>query len=308
MPPSVSAVPAGQLVARDWRDYEVLDCGDGMKLERWGEVILARPDPQVIWPRGAEWRHWDAWYHRSAKGGGRWEFRRKLPDSWTIRYGELIFRISPTGFKHTGLFPEQAVNWDWCRDRVRRAAAGGRAISALNLFGYTGAATVALAAAGASVCHVDAAKGMVEWCRENARLSGLADAPVRYIVDDCPGFVRREIRRQRKYDVILLDPPSYGHGSGGEVWRLETHLWPLLRDCLELLSEQPVLFLVNAYTTGLSPTALGNVMSRLLDARGGRLVTGEIGLPVSGGALVLPCGICSRWTPGAAGARDEDAG
>jgi 23S rRNA (cytosine1962-C5)-methyltransferase len=293
-PPPASPSPA-LLVAQDWEDYELLDSGDGMKLERWGDAILARPDPQVIWPRAVEWKNWDAWYHRSSKGGGRWEFRKSLPESWTIRYRKLVFKIAPTGFKHTGLFPEQAVNWDWCGGQIQAAVEQGRAVSVLNLFGYTGAATVAAAAAGASVCHVDAAKGMVEWCRENARLSKLADAPIRYIVDDCVAFVKREIRRGRKYDALIMDPPSYGHGAAGEVWKLEEHLWPLLQDCRALLSDQPLFFLVNTYTTGLSPTALGNVMSRLLSSKGGKLRAGEVGLPITRDQLVLPCGIYGRW-------------
>lgn len=284
------------LIAQDWKDYELLDSGDGMKLERWGDVVLARPDPQVIWPCAGEWKNWDAWYHRSSKGGGRWDFRKKVPDSWTIRYRDLILKIAPTGFKHTGLFPEQAVNWDWCGEQIRAAKAQGREVSALNLFGYTGAATVAAAAAGASVCHVDAAKGMVEWCRENARLSKLADAPIRFIVDDCVAFVKREIRRGKKYDALIMDPPSYGHGASGEVWKLEEHLWPLLEDCRALLSDQPLFFLVNTYTTGLSPTALGNVMTRLLSKKGGKLSTGEVGLPISRDHMCLPCGIYGRWS------------
>ena len=285
--------PSANLIARDWRDYEILDTGDGMKLERWGDVVLARPDPQVIWPRAGEWKKWDAWYHRSDKGGGEWEFRRKLPKSWAIKFRKLVFKIAPTGFKHTGLFPEQAQNWDWCGEQIR--AAKGREMSVLNLFGYTGAMTVAAAAAGASVCHVDAAKGMVEWCRENAQLNGLGSAPIRYIVDDCLAFVRREIRRGKKYDAIIMDPPSYGHGAAGEVWKLETHLWPLIEECRTLLSERPGFFLVNSYTSGLSPIALGNVLTRLLSATGGALSTGEVGLPITRGDLVLPCGIYGRW-------------
>ncbi len=296
MQPPPSPASAGALIPRDRADYELLDAGDGMKLERWGCHVLARPDPQVIWPRaGGEWTDWDAWYHRSSKGGGRWEFRSRLPESWTVRWRELEFKIAPTGFKHTGLFPEQAVNWDWCGERIREAKASGRDISVLNLFGYTGAATVAAAAAGARVCHVDAAKGMVEWCKENARLSGLADAPVRYIVEDCLAFVRREIRRGKKHDALIMDPPSYGHGAGGEVWKLDTHLWPLLVECEKLLSDEPLFFLVNAYTTGLSPTALANVMQRLLSRRGGRIATGEVGLPITRSGMVLPCGIFGRW-------------
>lgn len=293
-PPAIAS--AGTLIPRDWADYELLDAGDGMKLERWGRQVLARPDPQIIWPRtGGEWTDWDAWYHRSSKGGGKWELRSRLPDSWTVRWRKLVFKIAPTGFKHTGLFPEQAVNWDWCAERIRGAKAKGGEPSLLNLFGYTGAATVAAAAAGARVCHVDAAKGMVEWCKENARLSGLADAPIRYIVEDCQAFVRREIRRGKKYDALIMDPPSYGHGAGGEVWKLEDHLWPLLVECEKLLSDQPLFFLVNAYTTGLSPTALANVMQRLLAGRGGLITVGEAGLPITRGGMVLPCGIFGRW-------------
>lgn len=283
------------LLSSEWKDYELLDAGDGMKLERWGDFVLSRPDPQIIWPRiGPEWTRWDAWYHRSNKGGGRWDYRKKLPESWTVKYRHLTFKISPTGFKHTGLFPEQAANWDWCGERIRSAKSKGREVSVLNLFGYTGAATVAAAAAGASVCHVDSAKGMVEWCKENARLSGLAQAPIRYIVEDCHAFVRRELRRGRKYDAIIMDPPSYGHGTDGEVWKLETNLWPLLADCQKLMSDEPLFFLVNAYTTGLSPTSLANVLSRLFADHGGTTATGEIGLPITAGQMVLPCGIYGR--------------
>ena len=246
------------IVADRWRDYQLLDCGDGMKQERWGPYNLVRPDPQIIWPRRCEpgqtvppkWEGWDGYYHRSDQGGGRWEFRRQLPEHWTIGYGALTFKIRPTSFKHTGLFPEQAVNWEWFGSKIRAAKAAGREVSVLNLFGYTGAATVAAAAAGASVCHVDAAEGMVKWCRENATLSGLAEAPIRYITDDCLKFARRELKRGRRYDAIIMDPPTYGRGSGGELWRLEDHLWDLLTECRALLSDQPVFFLINAYTSG----------------------------------------------------------
>ena len=288
--------PTTSLLAQDWRDYELLDAGEGMKLERWGDAVLARPDPQAIWPRTFAWKKWDAWYHRSQKGGGQWEFRRKLPASWQIQYKHLKFKIAPTGFKHTGLFPEQAANWDWCSNLIREAKNAGRSVSVLNLFGYTGAATVAAAAAGASVCHVDAAKGMVEWCRENARLSGEEKSPIRYIVDDCVAFVQREVRRGNRYDAIIMDPPSYGHGADGEVWKIEAQLWPLLEACRKLLSEDPLFFLLNTYTTGLSPTALANVMTRLLENHGGTLATGEVGLPIGkDGKLTLPCGIYARW-------------
>jgi 23S rRNA (cytosine1962-C5)-methyltransferase len=293
---SLIVSPSQPIIAQDWRDYELLDAGEGMKLERWGDAVLARPDPQAIWPRSREWKKWDAWYHRSNKGGGQWEFHRKLPPFWHIHYKHLRFKIAPTGFKHTGLFPEQAVNWDWCSGLIRDAKAAGRSVNVLNLFGYTGAATVAAAAAGASVCHVDAAKGMVEWCRENARLSAVADAPIRYIVDDCVAFVHREIRRGHRYDALIMDPPSYGHGADGEVWKIEAQLWGLLEACRKLLSDQPLFLLLNTYTTGLSPTAMSNILSRLLEKHGGTLATGEVGLPIAkDGKLTLPCGIYARW-------------
>jgi 23S rRNA (cytosine1962-C5)-methyltransferase len=289
-------------VAEQWRDFQLLDCGDGMKQERWGSHVLVRPDPQVIWPRhgaepGAPWTGWDGFYHRNDRGGGEWEFRRPLPESWEIRYGPLglAFKIRPTSFKHTGLFPEQAVNWEWCSRKIKAAHASGQAIQVLNLFGYTGAATCAAAAAGASVCHVDAAEGMVKWCRENAALSGLAEAPIRYIVDDCLKFVRRERRRERTYDAIIMDPPTFGRGSAGEMWRLEDQLWPLLAECRELLSERPLFFLINAYTARLSPTVVANLLAELLHGRGGSITAGEVGLPVQSDGKVLPCGIYGRW-------------
>lgn len=295
----------GLIVADQWKDYQLLDCGDGMKQERWGDFTLVRPDPQIIWPRarGGKWEGWDGFYHRSESGGGKWEFRTKLPEHWTIAYGALKFRIHPTSFKHTGLFPEQAVNWDWFSQRIRAAraagprgdGAAGREVSVLNLFGYTGAASVAAAAAGASVCHVDAAEGMVKWCRENAALSGLAEAPIRYIVDDCLKFVRREIKRGRRYDAIIMDPPTYGRGSTGEMWRLEDHLWELLRECREVLSERPVFFLINAYTARLSPSVVVNLLDGLMHAHGGRIHGGEVGLPIRADGKILPCGIYGRW-------------
>ena len=285
------------ILADQWKDYQLLDCGYGMKQERWGAYTLVRPDPQIIWPRraGEQWGNWDGYYHRSESGGGRWEFKRPLPESWKINYGALTFRIHPTSFKHTGLFPEQAVNWDWFSARIAAARARGREVSVLNLFGYTGAATCAAAAAGASVCHVDAAEGMVKWCRENAALSGLADAPIRYITDDCLKFVRREIKRGRRYDAIIMDPPTYGRGSSGEMWKLEDHLWDLLEDCRELLSEQPLFFLINAYTARLSPTVVLNLLGELMHGRGGQLTGGEVGLPIQADGKVLPCGIYGRW-------------
>jgi len=288
----------GLIVADGWKDYQLLDCGLGMKQERWGAYTLVRPDPQVIWPRpggGTRWEEWDGYYHRSESGGGKWEFRRNLPDHWTVRYGALAFKIHPTGFKHTGLFPEQAVNWDWLGACIRAARAAGRDVSVLNLFGYTGAASVAAAAAGAQVCHVDAAEGMVKWCRENAALSGLAEAPIRYITDDCLKFVRREIKRGRRYDAIIMDPPTYGRGSTGEMWKLEDHLWDLLGECRRVLSDRPVFFLINAYTARLSPTVVVNLLAELLAGAGGRLSGGEVGLPVQRDGKVLPCGIFGRW-------------
>jgi len=290
------------LVADRWRDYQLTDCGEGMKQERWGPYTLVRPDPQVIWPRhghppGTRWEHWDGFYHRSSEGGGKWEFRRPLPEHWEIHYDPLglKFKIRPTSFKHTGLFPEQAVNWDWFSAKIKAARAAGREVSVLNLFGYTGAATCAAAAAGASVCHVDAAEGMVKWCKENAVLSGLAAAPIRTITDDCLKFARREFKRGRKYDAIIMDPPTYGRGSTGELWRLEDHLWELLTECRALLSDQPLFLLINAYTARLSPTVVANLLGELMHGRGGTLTAGEIGLPVKHDGKVLPCGIYGRW-------------
>ena len=314
---SASVQRPALLVADRWRDYALLDCGDGLKQERWGEITLVRPDPQVIWPRhgstklstsgstaltagGSEktWSNWDGFYHRSDTGGGKWEFRRPLPDHWKISYAPLglTFKIHPTSFKHTGLFPEQAVNWDWFSEKIVRSCAQlDRAPNVLNLFGYTGAATVAAAKAGASVCHVDAAEGMVKWCKENAAHSGLADAPIRYIADDCLKFARRELKRGRKYDAIIMDPPTYGRGSTGEMWKLEEHLWELLTECRALLSDTPLFFLINAYTARLSPTVVANLLAELMHGRGGTITAGEVGLPIQRDGKVLPCGIYGRW-------------
>lgn len=285
------------LLADRWEDYQLLDTGAGMKLERWGDTVLVRPDPQIIWPKsgGREWNEWDGYYHRSDAGGGRWEFRRQLPESWTIRYGALKFKIRPTDFKHTGLFPEQAANWDWCTQKIRAARTAGCEVNVLNLFGYTGAASVACAAAGASVCHVDASKGMVHWCRENAVLSGFANAPIRTIADDCMKFVAREARRGRRYDAIIMDPPAYGRGTSGEMWKIEDDLWKLLTECRTLLSEHPVFFLMNSYTSKLSPIVIGNLMNELLAGHGGKISVGELGLPSQRDGKVLPCGIYGRW-------------
>ena len=287
------------LLADRWEDYRLLDCGDGMKQERWGGHVLVRPDPQVIWPRRdrAPWTGWDGYYHRSDTGGGRWEFLRPLPESWTIGYAPLglTFRIRPTGFKHTGLFPEQAVNWEWAAGLIRGARERGREVGVLNLFGYTGAATVAAARAGAAVCHVDAAKGMVEWCRENAALSGVSGNPIRYIVDDCRKFVQREARRGRRYDAIVMDPPTYGRGGAGEMWKIEDDLWGLLEDCRNVLSDRPLFLLINSYTARLSPVVAANLLDSLLSGAGGVVSAGEIGLPVQRDGHVLPCGIFGRW-------------
>lgn len=283
-------------IADSWKDYELLDCGGGEKLERWGGKLLVRPDPQAIWrtPRlNAGWRHPDGRYLRSHTGGGRWE-KAKLPEQWQIRYRDLTFQVKPMNFKHTGLFPEQAVNWDFAMEKIRTA---GRHISVLNLFAYTGAATVACAAAGASVCHVDAAKGMVAWAKENARVSGLQNAPVRWIVDDCAKFVEREIRRGRKYDAIIMDPPSYGRGPTGEVWKLEDNLFSFVELCGGVLSDQPLFVLINSYTTGLAPSVLTYMLELIFSGKyGGHTVSGEIGLPVTETGLVLPCGATGRWT------------
>ncbi|MFT9077442.1 class I SAM-dependent methyltransferase [Ethanoligenens sp.] len=275
-------------VADGWKEYTVLDTSDGEKLERWADYTLIRPDPQVIWntPRGDAWRHADGHYHRSKAGGGYWE--ANLPDQWQISYSDLKFLLKPMGFKHTGLFPEQAVNWEWMRQTIQHA---GRPIKVLNLFAYTGGATVACAAAGAQVTHVDAAKGMVAWAKENAALSGLTDKPVRYLVDDCGKFVAREIRRGNRYDAILMDPPSYGRGPGGEIWKLEQTLFDLLKQTAELLSDNPLFFLLNSYTTGLSPSVMAYMLGvTAAKGRGGRLEADEIGLPVQESGLVLPCG------------------
>jgi len=280
----------------DWKDYELLDCSGGERLERWGKVMLIRPDPQVIWntPKTHPlWGKADARYVRSSQGGGHWEYRRELPDSWKISYKDLTFKISPTGFKHTGLFPEQAVNWDMMRERI---AGAGRNIRVLNLFAYTGGASLAAAAAGASVCHVDAAKGMVHWARENAELSGLADRPVRWIVDDCAKFVEREIRRGSLYDAIILDPPSYGRGPGGEVWKLEDQIYGLIELCSGVLTENPLFILLNSYTTGLSASTMAYVLGANMKKFGGSVSAEEIGLPVSASKMALPCGSSAIWT------------
>ena len=282
--------------ADKWIDYELLDASRGERLERWGDIILIRPDPQILWdtPRkDPRWKQAHARYHRSNTGGGQWERYRPIPDSWQIAYGDLLFALKPMGFKHTGLFPEQAVNWDLMASLIKKE---NRPVRVLNLFGYTGAATLACVAAGAHVTHVDASKGMVAWGKENAVASGLADRPMRWLVDDCVKFVQREQRRGNTYDGILMDPPSYGRGPGGEVWKLEEQVYPLVAECVKILSDDPLFFLINSYTTGLSPSVMQYVLGTLLPKGiGGHLSADEIGLPVTNSGMVLPCGATALW-------------
>lgn len=282
-------------IANNWKDYEVLDTSGGEKLERWGKYLLVRPDPQVIWNTPHEhpgWKKKNGHYHRSSKGGGEWEFIN-LPDEWSISYKELTFHLKPFSFKHTGLFPEQAVNWDWFSDLIAHA---GRPVKVLNLFAYTGGATVSAAKAGAQVTHVDASKGMVSWAKENAAASGLADAPIRWLVDDCTKFVEREIRRGNHYDGIIMDPPSYGRGPKGEIWKIEENIFPFVELTAKLLSDEPLFFLINSYTTGLQPAVLSYMLNLTVKKQfGGKVAAEEIGLPVSGTGLVLPCGASGRW-------------
>ncbi|SYX84505.1 class I SAM-dependent methyltransferase [Paenibacillus alvei] len=283
-------------MSTDWKDYELIDTGGGEKLERWGDVVLRRPDPQIIWPLEKEtdiWRNVHGHYHRSSSGGGQWDMKKPIPERWTIEYKHLKFYIKPTNFKHTGLFPEQAVNWDWMMNKIKSA---NRPIKVLNLFAYTGGATVACASAGAEVCHVDAAKGMVQWAKENAGLSGLEAHPIRFITDDVFKFVQREQRRGNKYDAIIMDPPSYGRGPGGETWKLEQSLYPFLEFCTTIMSDNPLFLQINSYTTGISPTVLSNMLSMTMKKRyGGKLSSGEIGIPITKSGMVLPCGILGRW-------------
>ena len=282
-------------IANGWKDYEVIDCSDGEKLERWGDYILVRPDPQVIWntPKTNKgWKKMNGHYHRSSKGGGEWEFFN-LPEQWSIHYNNLTFNLKPFSFKHTGLFPEQAANWDWFGNCIRNA---NRPIKVLNLFAYTGGATLAAAAAGASVTHVDASKGMVAWAKENSRSSGLEDAPIRWIVDDCVKFVEREIRRGNHYDGIIMDPPSYGRGPKGEIWKIESSIYPFVQLSAKLLSDNPLFFLINSYTTGLAPSVLTYMLStEISSTHGGTVISDELGLPVTRTGLVLPCGASGRW-------------
>ena len=282
-------------LADQWKDYEVLDTSNGEKLERWGDYFLVRPDPQVLWDTPKKLRQWkkpNGHYHRSHKGGGQWEFF-DLPKTWDIQYKELKFHLQPFSFKHTGLFPEQAVNWDWFSDKIRKA---NRPVKVLNLFAYTGGATLAAAAAGASVTHVDASKGMVNWAKENAQLSGLREKPIRWLVDDCVKFVEREIRRGNHYDGIIMDPPSYGRGPKGEIWKIEEKIYPFIELCTKILSDDPLFFLVNSYTTGLQPAVLTYMLSTVMNPKfGGKAYAEEIGLPVKETGLVLPCGASGRW-------------
>lgn len=282
-------------IASDWKDYEILDMANGEKLEKWNNIYLIRPDPQIIWKEKSypeKWKQANARYNRSSSGGGNWQRYKKIPDAWQVKYKDLTFNIKPMGFKHTGLFPEQAVNWDWMINKIKNA---GREIKVLNLFAYTGGATVACSYAGASVCHVDSSKGMVTWAKENVASSGLADRPVRYIIDDVTKFVQREIRRGNKYDAIIMDPPSYGRGKNGEVWQFENNIADLVELCSQVLSDKPLFFLINSYTTGISSKVLENILTLKLHKKYGKLSSGEIGLPMKESNLILPCGIYGRW-------------
>lgn len=280
----------------DWKDYELLDCSSGERLERWGNITLIRPDPQVIWKtpkKHPAWRRADAVYHRSSSGGGNWEIKNKIPSFWSIGYGDLNFNVKTMGFKHTGIFPEQAVNWDYTAELIKNA---GRPVKVLNLFAYTGGATVACLKAGAEVVHVDASKGMVQWAKENAVASGVADRKVRWIVDDCVKFVQREIRRGNKYDIIIMDPPSYGRGPGGEIWKLENEVYSFVELCSQVLSDNPIMVLINSYTTGLSPAVMQYILGALIKPKfGGMVESDEIGLPVTQTGMILPCGASAIW-------------
>ena len=281
-------------IASEWKDYEILDMASGEKLERWGNIYLVRPDPQIIWKEKSfpkKWNDANAVYNRSSSGGGGWNYKKRLPEAWQIKYKNLTFNIKPMGFKHTGLFPEQAVNWDWMINKIKSEK---REIKVLNLFAYTGGATVACLSAGASVCHVDSSKGMVAWAKENVASSGLSDRPVRFIIDDVTKFVQREIRRGNKYDAIVMDPPSYGRGKNGEVWQFENNIADLVELCSEVLSDDPLFFLINSYTTGISAKVLENLLDLKIKKKG-KLASGEIGLPMTNSKLVLPCGIYGRW-------------
>ena len=282
-------------IANEWKDYEIIDMANGEKLERWGNIKLIRPDPQIIWKNKSfpnEWKNANARYNRSNTGGGAWEYKKRLPESWQVKYKNLTFNIKPMGFKHTGLFPEQAVNWDWMINKIQQSK---RNIKVLNLFAYTGGATVACLSAGTSVCHVDSSKGMTTWAKENVESSGLREKPVRFIIDDVVKFVQREIRRGNKYDAIVMDPPSYGRGKNGEVWQFENNIADLVELCMQVLSDDPLFFLINSYTTGISSKVLANLLELNMKNYKGKITSGEIGLPMKNSNLVLPCGIYGRW-------------
>ena len=283
-------------IANKWKDYEILDMANGEKLERWGKNILIRPDPQIIWTEKTfpeKWKMADARYIRSHAGGGNWKYNKQIPKAWKITYNNLTFNVKPMGFKHTGLFPEQAVNWDWMMDKIKNT---NREIKVLNLFAYTGGATVACLKAGASVCHVDSSKGMCEWAKENVQSSGLKEKPVRFLIDDVVKFVKREIRRKNKYDAIIMDPPSYGRGTNGEVWKFEENIADLIKLCMEVLSDRPLFFLINSYTTGISSQVLENLLKINIPKKiNGKFSNGELGLPMTNSKLILPCGIYGRW-------------
>lgn len=283
-------------IANNWKDYEILDMADGEKLERWKDILLVRPDPQIIWKNKSfpnKWNNINAKYLRSSTGGGNWEYKKKVPDCWQVKYKDLTFNIKPMGFKHTGLFPEQAANWDWMIEKIKNEK---REIKVLNLFAYTGGATCACLSAGASVCHVDSSKGMVSWAKENVISSGLQDKKVRYIIDDVVKFVNREIRRENKYDAIIMDPPSYGRGTNGEIWKFEDNICDLVELCSKVLSDKPVFFLINSYTTGISSTVLKNILElNIAKKYKGKVENGEVGLPMTDSNLILPCGIYGRW-------------
>lgn len=286
-------------LANEWKDYKILDMADGQKLERWGDVVLSRPDPQIIWKSKtfpSKWKEINAEYHRSKTGGGAWEFKKKMPKQWQVKYKKLIFNIKPMGFKHTGLFPEQAVNWDWMIEKIQKEKKNKKEVKVLNLFAYTGGATVACLSAGASVCHVDSSKGMTTWAKENVISSGLQERPVRFIIDDVVKFVNREIRRGNKYDAIIMDPPSYGRGAKGEVWQFENNIYDLVELCSKVLSDDPLFFLINSYTTGISSQVLKNILNMVISKKyRGEIEAGEIGLPMENSKLILPCGIYGRW-------------
>ncbi len=286
-------------LASEWKDYKILDMADGQKLERWGDVVLSRPDPQIIWKSKSfpsKWKEINAEYHRSKTGGGAWEFKKKMPKQWQVKYKNLIFNIKPMGFKHTGLFPEQAVNWDWMIEKIQKEKKNKKEVKVLNLFAYTGGATVACLSAGASVCHVDSSKGMTTWAKENVISSGLQDRQVRFIIDDVVKFVNREIRRGNKYDAIIMDPPSYGRGAKGEVWQFENNIYDLVELCSKVLSDNPLFFLINSYTTGISSQVLKNILNMVISKKyRGEIDAGEIGLPMENSKLILPCGIYGRW-------------